>query len=137
MPYKIEVGLLTLERKIKILVVDDEKLIRWSLGKALQTAGYDVDAATNGDEALQIMEKFRYDIVITDLRMPGLTGMELLKKIKQKGSAPPVIFVSAYLSKKVIDDAIHDGAFRCVNKPFQMENILHIVREALELKNVA
>ncbi|MBI5026796.1 MAG: response regulator [Nitrospirae bacterium] len=126
-----------MERKIKILVVDDEKLIRWSLGKALQTAGYDVDAATNGDEALQMMEKFRYDIVVTDLRMPGLTGIELLKKIKEKGSVPPVIFVSAYLSNKVIDDAIQSGAFKCVSKPFQMENILHVVREALEFKNVA
>jgi len=134
---KIEVGILALERKIKILVVDDEKLIRWSLGKALQTAGYDVDAATNGVEALQMMEKFRYDIVVTDLRMPGLTGIELLKKIKEDGSAPPVIFISAYLSKEAIDDATHYGVFRCVHKPFHIENILHVVREALELKNIA
>lgn len=119
---------------MKILVVDDEKLIRWSLSKGLEGAGYAVDTAANGNDALQMVEKFKYDIVVTDLRMPGLNGIELLKKIKEMEMSLPVIFLSAYLSKEVVENAIQYGAFRCINKPFHMENIIHVVKEALEFK---
>lgn len=121
--------------KIKVLVVDDEKLIRWSLTKGLEGAGYAVDTAVDGEDAVQLMASSKYDIVVTDLKMPGLSGIDLLKKIKEYEHNLPVIFLSAYLSKEVIDDAIHYGAYSCVSKPFQMDNILHIIKDALEFRS--
>lgn len=120
---------------MKVLIVDDEKLIRWSLSRGLEGAGYAVDTAANGIDALHMIEQFKYDIVVTDLRMPGLDGIELLKRIKESEKGIPVIFLSAYLSKDVINDAGQFGAFRCVSKPFQIESILHIVKEALDFKS--
>ncbi len=119
---------------MKILVADDEELIRWSLRRAFEAAGYTVDIAANGKEAIQRVEEHNYDIVVTDLRMPELDGMEMLIKMREMGISLPVIVISAYLSKKVIEETLHKGAFRCLDKPFQMEDVLNVVKEAVEYK---
>ncbi len=119
---------------MKILVADDEELIRWSLRRAFEAAGYTVDIAANGKEAIQRVEEHNYDIVVTDLRMPELDGMEMLIKMREMGISLPVIVISAYLSKKVIEETLHKGAFRCLDKPFPVEDVLNVVKEAVEYK---
>jgi len=123
-------------KEVKILVVDDEELIRWSLQKALMHMSPSVEVARNGEEALEMLQKSDYDIVITDFKMPGLSGLELLAKIREKETRPTVIVISAYLSHSVVKEATEYGAFRCVNKPFGMDDFLGVVREAVE-KRVA
>ena len=117
-------------RQMRTLVVDDEELIRWSLHNALEGLGFSVEVASSGDEALELLNSAEYDIVITDYKMPGLSGLELLEKIKEKGVKPIVIIISAYLSHSTIKQASECGAFKCVDKPFGMDDFLNVVREA-------
>jgi DNA-binding NtrC family response regulator len=121
-----------LKNSVKILIVDDEELIRWSLGKYLETAGYSVDIVINGKEALQKMDGNNYDIVVTDLNMPEVGGTELLTKIKEKGQSPAVIVISSYISEKTINEPPFNNVYKCINKPFKMEDVLNVVKEAAE-----
>ncbi len=122
------------KEEMKILVADDEELIRWSLRRAFEAAGYTVDMAANGKEAIQKVEENNYDIVVTDLEMPELNGMKMLMRMREMGISLPVIVISAYLSENVIKESLHKGAFRCLDKPFQMEDVLNVVKEAVEYK---
>jgi DNA-binding NtrC family response regulator len=118
---------------VKILLVDDEELIRWSLHSALVGMGYRVDQASSGDEALEKLSTLEYDIVITDYKIPGLSGLDLMEKMRQKRIRTKVILISAYLSHAAIKQANAYGAFRCVGKPFGMDDLLRVVREAAQL----
>jgi DNA-binding NtrC family response regulator len=117
-------------KEIKTLVVDDEELIRWSLQNALKNEGFSVELASSVDDALELLEKSEYDIVITDYKMPGLSGLELLDKIREKGISPIVIVISAYLSHSTVKEANEKGVFRCVGKPFGIEDFIKVVKEA-------
>jgi CheY-like chemotaxis protein len=128
--------ILSLDKKIKILVAEDDELIRWSLERFLETAGYSVDIVANGKEAIQRLEEYNYDIVVTDLNMPEVNGVELLKRMREMKIFPPVIVISAYLSEYRLEEDLYRDAFiRCINKPFQMEDILNVVKEAVEYRN--
>jgi len=120
-----------LSRRIKILIIDDEEIIRLSLQKILKEMGY-VETASNGDEASGMIKKCRYDLIITDLKMPGLSGLELLAKIKKEGIKSIVIIISAYLSPDIIKKATELGVFKCIDKPFRMDDFLYIIKEAIE-----
>jgi two-component system response regulator AtoC len=122
----------TKEKNIKVLVVDDEELIRWSLGKFLETAGFTVDIAMNGKEALQRIEEHRYDVIVTDLNMPEVSGMEMLEKISDKGCFSPVIVISSHVSENLMNDSSCNNIFRYIIKPFKMEDVLNVVKEAVE-----
>jgi DNA-binding NtrC family response regulator len=121
-----------MKEKIKILVVDDEELIRWSLGKYLESAGYSVDIVMNGREALERIEADEYDLVVTDLNMPELGGTELLMKIEESGKSPPVIIISSFIPEITVNEPPFKNAFKCINKPFKMEDMLSLVKEAVE-----
>lgn len=127
---------MTLTNNIKVLVIDDEELIRWSLQTALKGLDLSVDVAESGEEALKRMEKNTYDIIITDLKMPGLDGLELLEVIRASGIKSIVILISAYLSHSTIKQASEYGAFKCVNKPFGMEDFLGVVKDAVYHREV-
>jgi DNA-binding NtrC family response regulator len=123
---------LVISKEIKALIVDDEELIRWSLQNALKNIGFKVELACDGNEALRLIESNEYDIVITDYKMPGLSGIELLEKIRDKHLKTKVILISAYLSHSTVKQANEFGAFRCVGKPFGMDDFLGVIREAAE-----
>ncbi|MBI4697523.1 MAG: response regulator [Nitrospirae bacterium] len=122
--------------KIRALVVDDEELIRWSLSCGLRGIGINVDLASAGDDALEMIRKSAYDIVITDYKMSGLNGVELLEKIKAEGMKSLVIIISACLTQSIVKRAMECGAFICMSKPFGMNEILAVTQEAVKiLKN--
>jgi two-component system response regulator AtoC len=114
----------------KILVAEDEDLIRWSICEFLMSYGYAVDMVVNGREVIERLDKFRYDLLITDLKMPEMNGIDLLHRIREKGISMPVIMISAYFNEFAEEETISKGVFRCVTKPFEMEDILSVVREA-------
>jgi DNA-binding NtrC family response regulator len=117
-----------MRKEMKILVVDDEELICWSLKRTFERhAGHSVCCVYTGNEAIQKIMENQYDVVITDLKLPDVNGHELVKKIKELGVDTPVIVISSYLSDNMLSDMVKYGVVRCINKPFQIEDILNDV----------
>jgi DNA-binding NtrC family response regulator len=122
-----------LGRKVKILLVDDEELICWSLKQSFEKAGdYSVNCAYTGNDALHKLNENHYDIVITDLNLPDIEDFEIVKKIRDLTSDTPLIVISAYLSDPVLNDVLKHGVFRCISKPFEIQDVLGEVREAVK-----
>ncbi len=114
-----------------ILVVDDERLIRWSLKERLDQAGYRVLEAENGREALE-RSREGVDLVLLDFKLPDTDGLTLLKQIKQADPDCLVILMTAYSSIESAVEAMKHGAYHYVNKPFNIEEMLILVEKALE-----
>jgi DNA-binding NtrC family response regulator len=113
---------------MKILVVDDEKIKRVTLADDLATQGHDVVVAADGEEALEKLAAGRFDVVVTDLKMPRLDGIELLKWIKQGPLAGmEVVMMTAYGSIPVAVEAVKLGAFDFLTKPFRNEDIFPLL----------
>src|SRR5450432_2549267 len=93
-----------------ILVVDDEGAIRYAIGKALQRVGYQVSEAASGETALELLDSQNFDVVLTDIRMPGLTGVELLAQIKEKAPDSIVILMTGYASLGTAVESLRLGA---------------------------
>ena len=109
---------------MRILLVDDQKSLRRSLSLMLQGAGFETDEAESGEGALSCLGNQKYDLVITDLRMDGMSGVDLLREIKRENPALPVILITAYGSIDSAVDAMRLGAFDYLTKPFREQDIL-------------
>jgi DNA-binding NtrC family response regulator len=116
----------------RILVVDDEKLIRWSLQKNLSRAGYEVMEAEDGIQALEVIEENGADLVLLDIRMPGKDGIEVLQHVVERHPEVPVILMTAHSSVEGAVDAMKRGAFNYLVKPFKQDEMLVLARKALE-----
>jgi len=113
---------------MRILIVDDEKIKRVTLADDLAGQGHDVVAAADGAEALRVLEEERFDLVVTDLKMPGIDGLELLKRVKQTAPADvEVIMMTAYGSIPVAVEAMKLGAYDFVTKPFRNEDLFPLI----------
>src|SRR5690606_24765260 len=115
-----------------VLVVDDEGAIRYSVSKTLQRVGYNVNEAASGEEALEMMKADRYDVVLTDIRMPGLTGVELLKRIKDIAPDAIVILMTGYASLGTAVEALRLGAHDYLIKPSSSQDIRQSVARGVE-----
>ena len=122
----------TTNESAHILVVDDEGAIRYSVSKTLQRVGYNVNEAASGEEALESMKKQRYDVVLTDIRMPGLTGVELLKRIKEQAPDSIVILMTGYASLGTAVEALRLGAHDYLIKPSSSQDIRQSVSRGVE-----
>lgn len=118
--------------KGKILVVDDEKSMREILDIFLRNEGYGVAAADNGKSALEILKHDFFDLVITDMKMPKVGGLELLKNIKETFPDTVVVIITAFGTTESAVEAMKLGAFDYITKPFQMDDIRLVVKNALE-----
>lgn len=116
----------------KILIIDDEKLIRDFLIETLQRKKYDVQGFDSGQKALTYLKDHSCDLVITDMKMPGLTGIDVLKKIKELSPNTIVIIVTAYGSIENAVEAMRLGAFNYLIKPFSPDSIEAIIEKAKE-----
>jgi DNA-binding NtrC family response regulator len=116
----------------KILVVDDEPNMLKLFQRVLTKEGYQVRTTSSGAEALRILNKEAFNLVISDLVMPNFGGMDLLKELKASYPGIPFIVITAYGSIESAVEAIKSGAFDYLTKPFQKEHILHVVTKALE-----
>lgn len=116
----------------KILVVDDELIMRNFLAEALKRKGIEVMTAENGQKALAILQDNAFDMVITDMNMPNVTGMEVLKKAKELSPATLVIVITAYGSIENAVEAMKAGAFHYIIKPFSVDNLTTLIEKARE-----
>ena len=119
---------------IDVLVVDDEAIIREGLKRILEHKGYNVASSASGQHALECMQKENFGLVITDLKMPGMSGMEVLKAIKVLQPEVPVIIITGYSTVDTAVEAMKNGAFDYIAKPFTPDQILEKVGKALEQK---
>jgi two-component system response regulator PilR (NtrC family) len=120
----------------KILVADDEQSMREFLDIMLKKEGYKVALASNGEDVLKQMEKDIFDLVLMDVRMPKLDGISTLKKIKGVSPETVVIMITAYASADTAIKAMKEGAYDYITKPFKVEEIKLIIKNALEKKNL-
>lgn len=116
----------------RILVVDDDESLRWVTQAQLQQSGFDVSAAASGEEALKRIGEFPPDLVITDLKMPGMCGLDLLKQIRAGYAEILVIVVTAFGTVETAVEAMKAGAYDYITKPVNMDELRLIVNRGLE-----
>ncbi|HON97021.1 MAG TPA: sigma-54 dependent transcriptional regulator [Bacteroidales bacterium] len=119
----------------RILIVDDEKSVRETLREMLEYEGYEVVEADSGLQALDLFSQQSFDVVLCDIKMPGMDGMELLEKILQSYDIP-VIMISGHGTIDTAVDAIKKGAFDFIIKPFDLNRLLISIRNALDRSNL-
>jgi DNA-binding NtrC family response regulator len=124
------------ESRKHLLLVEDEKVLRESLAARLGEHGFDVEQAESGERALEQIAEFAFDIVITDLRLPGLDGTRVLEGALARYPEIVGIIVTGYGTVKDAVEAIKRGATDFVTKPFQFDELLHVVNSALERKRL-
>lgn len=118
--------------KIRILVVDDELSMREFLSILLEREGYQVETAGSAEEALRQMETSLFDLVLSDVQMPGLGGIELLSRIKKISPETGVLMITAFSAAEQAVEAMKLGAYDYISKPFKIEEIKQLIKNALE-----
>jgi len=120
----------------RLLIVEDEETLSESLQRVLSKDGYEVDAVNSAEAALKNLEEAAYDLVITDITLPGIDGIELLRRVREKFSDQIVIIMTAYASIETAVGALRGGAYDYVIKPIIHEEIKRIVRNALRERSL-
>ncbi|MBN2698117.1 MAG: sigma-54-dependent Fis family transcriptional regulator [Bacteroidales bacterium] len=119
-----------------ILVIDDEKSIRNTLKEILEYEKFSVDLAENGKEGIELFEKSDYDVVLSDIKMPEMDGMEVLEKILDSGKDVQVIMISGHGNIETAVEAIKKGAYDYIEKPLDLNRMLITIRNALDKSNL-
>ncbi|MEK7825474.1 MAG: ATP-dependent Clp protease ATP-binding subunit ClpX [Nitrospirota bacterium] len=119
------------QKKSKILVIDDEPLMRISIADALKDEGYQIFDTDSGREGLRLVQNDKFDIVITDLMLPEVDGMRILKACKQFSPQTQVILITAYGSVASATEAMKQGAYDYLTKPFSMDDLIFMIRRLL------
>lgn len=119
-------------RKCRILVVEDDADARSLLSEILQSEGYDVDLAENGLKAIERLRGGSYGIVLTDVRMPGLEGIDLLREIRKSWPKLPVLLMTAFGDWELYGEALREGAVDMIGKPFRRAELLKVLEHCLE-----
>jgi DNA-binding NtrC family response regulator len=119
-------------RKHKILVVDDEQLIRWSLEQSLKKQGYEVTTAASGEDALRVLREETPDLMLLDIQLPGMNGMDVLEKVKDLEEDIIVIMLTALGVLETAVKAMRMGAYDYINKPFNLDELAIVIKKALE-----
>ncbi len=120
--------------KPRILVIDDEEIVRISCKKCLTPEGYEVDAAANGADGLRLTRENHYDLILTDLKMPDMDGMEFLVTMGETQPEAKVIMITGYSTVEHAEEATRLGAYNYIEKPFTPDTLIAAVREALRGK---
>jgi len=123
--------------KNRILIVDDDEVVRWSYQRSLRSVSRDVAAAGNGEEALRAMEQDPFDVVLLDMRMPGQNGLSVLRTIKQKWPESEVVIITGYPTVDGAKEAVRLGANDYVAKPVGPQDVIDVTDAAITRKQWA
>ncbi|MCG6537482.1 MAG: sigma-54 dependent transcriptional regulator, partial [Syntrophales bacterium LBB04] len=115
----------------QILIADDDLSMRQALAESLESCGFEVETAENGADALAKFQKGKFEVVVTDMRMPKMTGMDVLRGIKKISPLTPVILITAYGTVKTAVEAMKEGAAEFIMKPFSLDDLEFAVRNVL------
>jgi DNA-binding NtrC family response regulator len=116
---------------MRILIVDDEGSLLITLVANLELEGFDVVGASDASSALRLLGEQRFDLVLTDIRMPGMSGLELFRAIRSIRPALPVIMMTAFAAESLIEQAVQEGVFAVLPKPFEIEHVVFALSRAL------
>jgi DNA-binding NtrC family response regulator len=116
----------------RVLVVDDREDHRYAVRRVLEAEGYQIEEAGNGEQALNLLTHGEFDLVILDITMPGMGGMECLERIRQRKDAPPVIMLTAYGSERQAVECLKAGAYDYIPKPYEVDELKAATARALE-----
>lgn len=116
--------------KPRVLVIDDEEIVRISCRKCLTPEGYEVDVAANGADGLRLTRENPYDLILTDLKMPDMDGMEFLMTMKEIQPEAKVIMITGYSTVEHAEEARRRGAYNYIEKPFTPDTLITAVKEA-------
>ena len=117
--------------KTNVLVVDDLKSIRLTLGGILEDEGYNVVLAEDGYQAIEMAKQTTFDLIFMDIKMPGINGVQTFREIKRINPEAVVIMMTAYSVEDLVREAVEEGAYAVVYKPFDIEKIVGIIESAL------
>lgn len=120
----------------RIMVVDDEENIREVLSNYLESLGYEVITASDGQDALLKFEAGAFDLIVSDLLMPNIDGLELLRKVREKDRDVVFLMITGYPSIETAVEAIKKGAYDYITKPFHMEDVKIRIERSFEKKNL-
>ena len=123
--------------KRKILIVDDDEVVRRSYLRSLESSSCNVEAASSGEEALQAMEQSPVDVVLLDMRMPGVDGLTVLRTIKQKWPESEVVIITGYPTVDSAKEAVRLGAYDYLAKPVGPQDVINITDSAITRKTWA
>jgi DNA-binding NtrC family response regulator len=115
----------------RILVVDDDPDAVDLLKELLTGEGHEIDTASDGDSALESFRAAAFDLVISDVRMPGKHGFSLLEEVRSRQEEVPVILITGFPSQQAVLDSVYRGAYAYVEKPFDIDYLVSLVRKAL------
>jgi DNA-binding response OmpR family regulator len=122
------------DNKKRILVVEDDAEMRSLLKDFFTEEGFEIDSVSNGSEAFRILVRELFDLVITDIRMPGLTGLDILPGIKKLQPNVPIIVITAFGSDEIRDRAMARGATSYLEKPLRFPELRTMIREIISSK---
>ena len=117
------------DKKLKILIADDEDGLRLSMAGILEMEGHEVLTAENGYEAVELAKQHLFDIAFLDIKMPGINGVDTFRQIKKISPETVVVMMTAYAVQHLIKEAINEGAYACMNKPFDMDKIMETIKD--------
>ncbi len=120
---------------MKLLLVDNEPNVLEVMQLGLSIQGYEVSTATNGSEALDTVKKEQFDIILLDLIMPEMDGIEVLKRMKKMGLRSKILMLSAYPSQEMVEESLEKGACGFIVKPSSAEEISSAIQQALDPDN--
>ncbi|NIO28653.1 MAG: response regulator [Candidatus Latescibacteria bacterium] len=121
-----------MSRQLEILILDDEEIVCTRLKPALEKAGYRVETFTDSREAKGRLEKRRFDIVVTDLKMANVDGMELFRFVKERWPKTEVIIISGFVTVDVTRTALHAGVRDIIPKPFKIEQLKDLINKVAD-----
>ena len=123
--------------KNRILIVDDDETVRRSYLRSLESISCNIEAASDGEEALQTMEQKPFDVVLLDMRMPGQDGLSVLRTIKQKWPESEVVIITGYPTVASAKEAVRLGAYDYVAKPVGPQDVINVTDGAITRKHWA
>ena len=121
-----------MENKINLLIVDDEKIALKNLEHVLRKEGYEIKTTISGQNALKLLNRHEFDVVLTDLKMEKVDGMQILKRCKEANPDIEVIMITGYATVETAIEAMKYGAYHYIAKPFKLDEVRKVVREASE-----
>lgn len=121
------------QEKLRLLIVDDEEASRYGMRRALTTFGYDVSEAASAEEARALLKQLQPELMLLDVNLPGMSGLEFLRELKSLGAdGPLVIIITAHGSERMAVEAVKSGAYDYLSKPFELDDLRLVIKNAAE-----